>query len=73
MTYIIKSLESSTGSNESQEIKLVANTENGVTQIEVTKTITERFSLKKYKEAQRLYDMLNENRRVVELEDLLKL
>ncbi len=60
------------GAGESQKIELVADTTTGKTQIEVSKTIIQRFSVKDYSKAKKLYDDLNDARTIITLKDLTR-
>ena len=71
---IVHQISTSFGSDESSSLKLIADTETGETIIEVTKTIRECYPLKKFAEANQLYEDLNRGggRRVWKLKDLTK-
>jgi hypothetical protein len=71
---IIKEIKSSTGTDESSTLKLIADTQSGKTFIEVTKTIRECYPLTEYDKADQLYEDLNRGggRKVVKLKDLTK-
>lgn len=74
MELITHLIASSTGSDESSKVELVANTKSGETELVIRKTITERYPITEYEKVMSLYENLNRGggRRVWSLEELTK-
>lgn len=71
---IVHKICSSFGSSESSELKLIANTRTGETELVISKTITERYPITDYDKVMQLHEDLNRGggRKIWKLKDLTK-